>query len=74
MHVCTANNHARIQETKAITGRGQRHEQGKALLPTISYYLQALTQFLLIRLGATTFIQKKRKRPPSKDESARQGP
>jgi len=36
--------------------------------------VQSLTQFLLIRLGATTFIQKNRKRPPSKDESARQGP
>ena len=36
--------------------------------------VQALKLFLLIRLGATTFIQKNRKRPPSKDESARQGP
>ena len=48
--------------------------KAKALRPTIIYYLQALKLFYLWRLGATSFTQKKRKRPPSKDESARQGP
>ena len=38
--------------------------KAKALRPTIIYYVQSLTQFLLIRLGATTFIQKKGKGPP----------
>ena len=53
MHVC--------KETKAITGRGQRHEQGKALRPNIINNLQALKQVLLVRLGATRFTQKKGK-------------
>ena len=70
-HVCRQGNETKscTYTEKAITGRGQRHEQGKALRPTIIYYLQALKQFYLLGLGATSFTQKQGKRSPSKSRA-----
>ena len=53
MHVCKV--------TKAITGRGQRHKQGKALRPNIVIISQALNRFYLSGHGATRFTQQKGK-------------
>ena len=63
------------KETKAITGRGQRHEQGKALRPNISNnQLTALTQFYFSGHGATNIHSKakKKKGHPQKTRMADQ--
>ena len=46
---------------KALTGREQRHKQGKALRPNIVIISQALNRFYLSGHGATRFTQKKGK-------------
>ena len=64
------------KETKAITGWGQRHKQGKALPPNIiNNQLCTVTYTgLLLGLGATTFIQKKHKKRPSHRQGGQAGP
>ena len=63
------------RETKAITGRGQRHEQGKARRPNVIFInVQSLTQVLLRGHGATNIHSKAKKQATLKDEGGRQGP
>ena len=56
----------RMQLIYEDCGTGTTREQGKALQPSIIYYLQALTQFYLTGHGATTFTQINKERPPQR--------
>ena len=60
-------NHERIQRKQSRDG-DKDTSKAKALLPTIVYYLQALKQFYLSRLGATSFTQKQEKGHPHRRE------
>ena len=63
------NTHAVMQPNKSNEcGTGTKHEQGKALQPSIIYYSQALSISLLVGHGATTFIQRKARKNPLKDK------
>ena len=62
------------KKTKAITGRGQRHEQGKALLLTNINNSQSLNHSSTSRDTAPQHAFKRKEKATLIDESGRQGP
>ena len=72
-HVCSKTIMHVCKVTKAITGRGQRHKQGKALRPNIIIISQALNRFYLSDSAPQDSLKRKEKATLI-DESGRQGP
>ena len=68
-HACSKAMKTRMHLFYEGCGTGQRHEQGEALRPTTINDVQALKQFYLPGLGATTFIQINRKDHPQRQGS-----